>query len=361
MLPMHGQKKDDKKYIFVKAGSLPKSSSSSPNGKLSITDFSSPVSDILSTMCVCNAAKFAEERPHENGISDKKSTEVAIHIDLNNNTTERATIGQPSEVAMIKYVDRLMDIEELRGKHNPGKPRDWDTIHGDRILKLTDEEWDKLLSNNYLVFARTTPEQKLLIVEQCQKRNQIIVMTGDGVNDAPALKKSDIGIAMGSGSDVAKQAADVILMDDNFASIVHGILSIDLGTEIAPGVAMCKEGPEGDIMHRPPRDQKKNLVSKGLIAYAYLYTGQMISLGCILSYLCVFWYHGINLSDLWMSATPGRYFTMDSMNYFYSNGRAYSHDEQLYIMKQAMAAWQVGIVFGQCKNTKTVNFHTRVL
>ena len=69
-------------------------------------------------MCVCNAAKFAEERPHENGISTKKSTEVAIHIDANNNTTERATIGQPSEVAMIKYVDRLMDIEELRDKHN---------------------------------------------------------------------------------------------------------------------------------------------------------------------------------------------------------------------------------------------------
>uniref|UniRef100_A0A914C9L9 Uncharacterized protein n=1 Tax=Acrobeloides nanus TaxID=290746 RepID=A0A914C9L9_9BILA len=179
---------------------LPQSNSSSPNGKLSITDFSSPVSDILSTMCVCNAAKFAEERPHANGISTKKSTEVAIHIDANNNTTERATIGQPSEVAMIKYVDRLMDIEELRDKHNPGKPRDWDTIHGERISKLTDEEWDKLLSNDYLVFARTTPEQKLLIVEQCQKRNQIIAMTGDGVNDAPALKKSDIGIAMGSGS-----------------------------------------------------------------------------------------------------------------------------------------------------------------
>lgn len=67
-------------------------------------------------------------------------------------------------------------------------------------FRLTEEEWDRLLMKRALVFARTTPEQKLLIVEQCQKRKHLIGMTGDGVNDAPALKKADIGIAMGNGT-----------------------------------------------------------------------------------------------------------------------------------------------------------------
>ena len=73
-------------------------------------------------------------------------------------------------------------------------------IHGDRIASLSASEWDQIFVKQSVVFARTTPEQKLMIVEQCQRRKKLIAMTGDGVNDAPALKKADIGIAMGSGT-----------------------------------------------------------------------------------------------------------------------------------------------------------------
>merc|ERR1711899_145008 len=98
-------------------------------------------------------------------------------------------------------------------------------IHGGEIKDLTDEQIDEILMyHSEIVFARTSPQQKLIIVEGCQRMGAIVAVTGDGVNDSPALKKADIGVAMGiAGSDVSKQAADMILLDDNFASIVTGV------------------------------------------------------------------------------------------------------------------------------------------
>uniref|UniRef100_A0AC35GNQ9 Cation-transporting P-type ATPase C-terminal domain-containing protein n=1 Tax=Panagrolaimus sp. PS1159 TaxID=55785 RepID=A0AC35GNQ9_9BILA len=249
------------------------------------------------------------------------------------------------------------------------KGDDWEVIKGEDINDLSEKDWDRLIAKRALVFARTTPKQKLLIVEECQKRKQIIAMTGDGVNDAPALKRADIGVAMGSGSSVAKEASDIILMNDNFASIDDGIregrmmfdnikkllgytqihsfpeiLAIDLRTEIWPGMAMCKEPMEGGVMEREPRTQKKVLVSNTLLGYLYSYAGQIQSLGCLLSYCCIFWYHGINISDLWMSALES---WQEGGKDFLSNGRTFSVEEQLYINRQACSAWQVGTVFGQ--------------
>merc|ERR1719384_2566873 len=98
-------------------------------------------------------------------------------------------------------------------------------VHGGEIKDMSEKQIDEILMyHTEIVFARTSPQQKLIIVEGCQRMGAIVAVTGDGVNDSPALKKAEIGVAMGiAGSDVSKQAADMILLDDNFASIVTGV------------------------------------------------------------------------------------------------------------------------------------------
>ncbi|KAF9174778.1 hypothetical protein BGX21_009213 [Mortierella sp. AD011] len=97
-------------------------------------------------------------------------------------------------------------------------------VHGEQIDSLTDQDWDLIFSKPEIIFARTSPKHKLQIVKHAQSLGHIVGVTGDGVNDSPALKKADLGIAMNiSGSDVSKEAAAMILLDDNFASTIRGI------------------------------------------------------------------------------------------------------------------------------------------
>merc|ERR1712223_1783189 len=123
------------------------------------------------------------------------------------------------DVAAAKNKDvNQLTKEEQREAHAA-------VVHGGELKDITDAQLDEILMyHSEIVFARTSPQQKLIIVEGCQRMGAIVAVTGDGVNDSPALKKADIGVAMGiAGSDVSKQAADMILLDDNFASIVTGV------------------------------------------------------------------------------------------------------------------------------------------
>ena len=180
-------------------------------------------------------------------------------------------------------------------------------IQGDQLAKMTREQLVQELQEEEIIFARTAPEQKLKIVDALKEMDEVVAVTGDGVNDAPALKRADIGVSMGlSGTDVAKEASDIILLDDNFATIVKAIqegravydnikkfityiltsnipeivpfiayvlfpiplpitviqiLSIDLITDILPAIGLGNEPPEDDIMVRPPRRREERLVS----------------------------------------------------------------------------------------------------
>ncbi|XP_062961020.1 sodium/potassium-transporting ATPase subunit alpha-4 [Cynocephalus volans] len=219
-------------------------------------------------------------------------------------------------------------------------------VHGSELKDMNSQQLEQILQNHTeIVFARTSPQQKLIIVEGCQRLGAIVAVTGDGVNDSPALKKADIGIAMGiAGSDVSKQAADMILLDDNFASIVTGveegrlifdnlkksiaytltsnipeitpfllfiilriplplgtitILCIDLGTDMVPAISLAYESAESDIMKRLPRNPKTdNLVNNRLIGMTYGQIGMIQAVAGFFTYFVILAENGFRPTDL---------------------------------------------------------------
>lgn len=212
-------------------------------------------------------------------------------------------------------------------------------ISGDEAEGRTDAELKEALGQE-IIFSRATPECKLRVVQLLQEQGHVVAVTGDGVNDAPALKKADIGVAMGlSGTDVAKEAADMILADDNFASIVNAIeegravyanikkftgyiftsnmpealpfilhamsggriplaltvmqiLAVDLGTDIVPALALGVEPPEPDIMDRPPRNLSEHVITWPLLLKSYLFLGLFQSLAAMAAFYFHYWTNG---------------------------------------------------------------------
>jgi magnesium-transporting ATPase (P-type) len=194
-------------------------------------------------------------------------------------------------------------------------------ITGDDLRRMSETQLQLALDGPEVLCARVSPDHKMRIVEALMRKGHIVAVTGDGVNDAPALRRANIGIAMGrSGTDVAREASDMILLDDNFASIINGveegravfanikkfltyiltsnvpelipyiafvllpiplpltiiqILAVDLGTDMVPALALGAELPEPDAMRRPPRSARERLWSWPLLARAYLFLGVM--------------------------------------------------------------------------------------
>ncbi len=213
-----------------------------------------------------------------------------------------------------------------------------DLIATGQELTEADDATLKEMLRQEVIFARTTPDQKMRIVSALKEMGEVVAVTGDGVNDAPALKKADIGVAMGMrGSDVAKEAAAMILIDDNFASIVSAIeegravyanikkfvtyifssnipelvpfiafvlfgiplpltvmqiLAVDLGTDLVPALGLGTENAEPGTMDKPPRSKNKKLLDLPLLLRAYGFLGPLEAAASMAAFFFVYWAAG---------------------------------------------------------------------
>jgi calcium-translocating P-type ATPase len=216
-----------------------------------------------------------------------------------------------------------------------------EVVNAADLEHLSDAELDELLrGSRELVFARSSPETKLRIADALRANGEVVAMTGDGVNDAPALRRADIGVAMGrSGTDVAREAATMVLTDDDFSTIVAAvaagrrvyenvrkfvvyifahltpeavpfllfalsggaiplpitvmqILAIDLGTEIVPALALGTERAEPGLMQRPPRPRSESVITRAMLTRAWVFLGLIEAALVLGGFFYVLWQAG---------------------------------------------------------------------
>lgn len=234
-----------------------------------------------------------------------------------------------------------------------------EVIEGEEIDQLSDYELKEKLDQRELIFARVSPGHKMRIVSLLKEKGEIVAVTGDGVNDAPALKAADIGVAMGiTGTDVSKDSADMILLDDSFATITAAIeegrrvfdnikkfnlyvfssnagelftvlygvflriplpiiaiqiLSIDLGTDVLPSLALGVEPAEKGIMERPPRSRKERLLNKEVLKHLAK-IGFIMASGAVLAFIFTLLKNGWHYGQMLSSNTP-LYFKATAITY----------------------------------------------
>lgn len=266
-------------------------------------------------------------------------------------------------------------------------------VPGTDIPEFESAHWDWVFAHRDLVFARTTPQQKLRIVKEAQERGYTVAVTGDGVNDSPALRQADIGVCMGSGSEIAREAADIVLLDDNFSSILVGIengrllfenlqkvilyllpagtwsellpvlasvflgvpmplstflmVYICVGTDMAPSLSLIKEHAESELMQQPPRDRRAtHLVNGRMLVYAYFYKGMIISIaGFTMYFWYMYAYAGMSMGDLFLA-----------FNAWSDGYKGYSQsqlNEFLYTAQSVYFLTLVELQFGNLMSTRT--------
>lgn len=223
-------------------------------------------------------------------------------------------------------------------------------LTGEELSTYSEAKLKKFLTNDHIIFARTSPEQKLQIVKAFQSMGEVVTVTGDGVNDAPALKNADMGVSMGiGGTEVAREASDMILMDDNFATIVTAIeegrtifdnikkfiayiltsnvpeitpflafvllgiplpltvvliLSIDLGTDLLPALGLGSELPESDVMKKKPRSRTERLLTGKLLFMSYGIIGMIQATAGFCAYFFVLLRNGWEWGDQLAGTDP---------------------------------------------------------
>ncbi|HEU4421322.1 MAG TPA: cation-transporting P-type ATPase, partial [Pilimelia sp.] len=277
------------------------------------------------------------------GMLDPPRVEVAAAV----RACQRAGI----RIVMVSG-DHPLTVEAVARRVGIVRHADPVVVTGTQLDGMDDATLDRLLARpNEPLFCRVNPEHKMRVVAALQRPREVVAVTGDGANDAPALKHADIGVAMGaSGTDVAREAAVMVLLDDSFASVAaavrlgrsvyHNIrkfliyvftsnvgelvpilaatfagfplvpllavqvLAIDLGSDVMPALALGAEPPEPDTMERPPRSRRERLMSMG-VAGRIIFLGMIQALGAC----AVFFWH-INSSGIPYSA-----FTVDSPVY----------------------------------------------
>lgn len=269
---------------------------------------------------------------------------IIQNTEVQNLNVNKVEFKEPTHFDLI-YQEKIQKFGyiETNGRKKESLINGFLVVNGVELLNYTDEDWDRTFSFKEVVFARTMPQQKQDIVNQLKRKDEIIAMTGDGVNDAPALKAAHVGIAMGSGASVAKEAGQLILLKDDFSNIVDGIgegrlifenlkkcicyvlasnipelipfllfiiiqiplsietimiILIDVGTDLAPAISLAWEMEENETMKLPPRSMTDHLVGFKLMFVAYLVNGLIITFCAYFAWAWVYYDHGFTINDL---------------------------------------------------------------